>query len=52
MLNGEYKQEIFAVPTYQFGDVNKFSILIYDSSMTVFLIKRIGDESTARYNSV
>ena len=46
VLNGEDKREIFAVPTCQFGDVNKFSILMDDSSRTVFLMKR-RDENTA-----
>ena len=46
-LNGEDKREICAVRTCQFGNVNQFSILIDDSSRTVFLIKMGRNENTA-----
>ena len=48
----EDKREIFAVPKCQFGDLNPLSILMDDSSRTVFLTKRMRDENTARSTPV
>ena len=52
VMKGEDKGEIFEVSTCQFGDVNQLSILMDYSSRTVFLIKSIRDDSTARSTPV